>query len=300
MDFLNTDILLETGTGEVEVLKFRVGKKFYAINIIKVKEVIDCDNLTSIPDSHPSIAGVILCRNEIIPLVDLIYILDKERREKEIFKTIICEFNEMKVAFNIDEVIGVKRVGWNEIIKPTNIVETSLVIGNIIDEKTVVLLLDFEKIVTDISPKSGISEERIVDVKCRDRGHIKIGIVDDSPLVRDLLVETLEKAGFRNVKKFEDGDAAFNYLDNLAKDKKELFIEDIQLLVTDIEMPMMDGHTLTKKIKHNDLLKRLPVIIFSSLITNDLKHKGEAVGADAQFSKPEVENLIEWIDTLYI
>ncbi|MGL5575033.1 MAG: chemotaxis protein [Sarcina sp.] len=296
----NTDILLESGTGELEVLKFRIGNKLYAINIIKVKEVVDCDNLTTIPDAHPEVAGVILCRDEIIPLVDLIYILDKQRRNEKIFKTIICEFNEMKVAFNIDEVVGVQRIKWSDIIKPTGIVESSLVIGNIIEGNNVILLLDFEKIVTDINPKVGISEDRIVDADYRERGHIKIGIVDDSLLIRNLLSCTLEKAGFENVKKFEDGECAYEYLEKIAGNKKERFVEDIQLLITDIEMPRMDGHTLTRKIKEHDKLKRLPIIIFSSLITNDLLHKGEAVGADAQFSKPEVEKLIEWIDNLYI
>ena len=295
-----SDILLETGTGEVEILKFRVGNKFYAINIIKVKEVIDCSNLTSIPDSHPAIAGIILCRNEIIPLVDLIYILDKTKDKYEEFKTIICEFNEMKVSFNIDEVIGVKRIKWSDILKPTPLIESNLVIGNIIDGDDVILLLDFEKIVTDISPSSGISSDRVVNVEYKERGFIKLGIVDDSPLIRNLLADALEKAGFKNIKKFEDGQEAYDYLEELAKNKGELFVEDIQLLITDIEMPRMDGHTLTKKLKTHEALKRLPVVIFSSLITRDLKHKGITVGADAQFSKPEVENLITWIDSLYV
>ena len=299
MSFDN-NILLESGTGELEVLKFRIGKKLYAINIIKVKEVVDCDNLTTIPDSHESVAGVILCRDEIIPLVDLVYILERKRIEKDIFKTIICEFNEMKVAFNIDEVVGVQRIKWSDIIKPTGIVESSLVIGNIIENDKVILLLDFEKIVTDINPKVGISEDRIIDVEYRNRDHIKIGIVDDSLLIRNLLGCTLEKAGFKDVRKFEDGECAYEYLENLAEKKKDRFVEDIQLLITDIEMPRMDGHTLTRKIKEHSQLKRLPIIIFSSLITRDLEHKGLSVGADAQFSKPEVEKLIEWIDNLYV
>lgn len=295
-----SNILLEAGTGEVEVLKFKVSNKIYAINIIKVKEVIDCNNLTTIPGAHKAIAGVILCRDEIIPLVDLIYVLDNKVEKRNVFKTIICEFNEMKVAFNIDHVIGVKRVKWTEILKPNPIIDISLVIGNIIENNDVILMLDFEKIVTDINPKTGICPNELVDVSYRDRGHIKIGIVDDSPLVRNLLSDTLEKAGFKNIRKFEDGQAAFSYISDIAKEKDGLFIEDIQLLVTDIEMPKMDGHILTRKIKSDEVLKRLPVIIFSSLITRDLKHKGYEVGADAQFSKPEVKSLIEWIDNLYI
>lgn len=297
---MDNNILLESGTGEVEILQFKITKKLYAINIIKVKEVVDCDNLTVLPDSHPAIGGLILYRNEIIPLVDLVYVLEKEKHKKDIFKIIICEFNNMKVAFNIDEVVGVKRIKWSDIIKPCSIMDDSLVLGNIISNEKIVLLLDFEKIVTDINPKTGISDDRIVSTEYRDRSNIKLGIVDDSPLIRKLLSETLENAGFDGVKRFDDGKEAWDYLSNLKVEKGERFIEDIQLLITDIEMPNMDGHTLTRKIKEDEILKRLPVIIFSSLITADLKHKGTAVGADAQFSKPEVENLVQWIDNLYI
>lgn len=297
---MDNNILLESGTGEVEILQFKIAKKLYAINIIKVKEVVDCDNLTVLPDSHPAIGGLILYRNEIIPLVDLVYVLEKEKHKKDIFKIIICEFNNMKVAFNIDEVVGVKRIKWSDIIKPCSIMDDSLVLGNIISNEKIVLLLDFEKIVTDINPKTGISDDRIVSTEYRDRSNIKLGIVDDSPLIRKLLSETLENAGFDGVKRFDDGKEAWDYLSNLKVEKGERFIEDIQLLITDIEMPNMDGHTLTRKIKEDEILKRLPVIIFSSLITADLKHKGTAVGADAQFSKPEVENLVQWIDNLYI
>lgn len=297
---MDNKILLESGTGEVEILQFRVAEKLYAINIIKVKEVVDCDNLTTLPDSHPAIGGLILCRSEIIPLVDLIYVLEKEKRRKDLFKTIICEFNNMKVAFNIDEVVGVKRIKWSDIIKPCSIMDDTLVLGNIISDEKIILLLDFEKIVTDINPKTGISDDRIVNTEYRDRSNIKLAIVDDSPLIRKLLSETLESAGFDSVKKFDDGNEAWEYLSNLKVEKNERFVEDVQLLITDIEMPNMDGHTLTRKIKEDEILKRLPVIIFSSLITADLKHKGTAVGADAQFSKPEVENLVKWIDNLYI
>lgn len=297
---MTDNILLESGTGELEILEFVVGNKHYGINIIKVKEVIDCDNLTILPNSHEHIAGLILCREEIITLVDLIKVLEGKEECRNIFKTIICEFNKLKIAFNIDDVVGVSRIRWDEIIKPSELSTDTLVVGNIVKKDKIILLLDFEKIVTDINPEVGISEKRIYNIDYRERGDIKVAIVDDSLLIRELLKETLTKAGFKNLISFNNGKEALNYLENLAHKKGERFIEDIQLLITDIEMPQMDGHTLTRKIKEHRILKRLPVTIFSSLITNDLLHKGEDVGADAQFSKPEVENLIGWIDKLYM
>lgn len=293
---MNTNILLESGTGEVEVLEFVIDNKFYAINVIKVKEVIESGSITKIPETHPAIAGLILCRGEIITLIDLKFILENEKNTDEKSKTIICEFNKLKVAFKIDNIIGVHRIKWDKIMKPDDLTANSLVIGNILMDSKVLLLLDFEKIVTDISPKTGISEDRIIDVDYKDRSNIKIVMADDSALIRKLLKETLTKAGFKNMKIFDDGKQALEYLLGLADAKGEAFIEDVQVMVTDIEMPQMDGHTLTRRIKEHRILNKLPVIIFSSLITGELRHKGDSVGADEQLSKPEINKLVEIID----
>lgn len=293
---MNTNILLESGTGEVEVLEFIISEKHYAINVLKVKEVVESSKVTRLPETHPAIAGLILCRGEIITLIDLGYILDKEKNTNEKSKTIICEFNKVKVAFKIDNIVAVHRIGWDKIMKPDDMSINSLVIGNILLDNNVLLLLDFEKIVTDISPSTGISEDRIVDVDFEDRPNVKIVLADDSALIRKLLKETLTKAGFKNMRFFDDGKQTLDYLEKLAKEKGVKFIEDVQILVTDIEMPQMDGHTLTRKIKENVILSRLPVIIFSSLITNDLRHKGEIVGANEQLSKPEINELVSIID----
>ena len=293
----NKGILLETGTGELEILEFIVNNKHYAINVIKVKEVLDVDNLTKLPQTNPSIAGLILCRNEIITLLDLHYILDGQKQDFKSSKTIICEFNKIKVAFKIDNIVGVHRIKWEQITKPDDLSTNSLVTGNIVLDDKIILLLDFEKIVTDINPSTGISEDRVVKVEYKDRSNIKIVLADDSALIRKLLLDTLHKAGFKNLTMFNDGKQALDYFYGIYENKKENFLEDVQLLITDIEMPQMDGHTLTRKIKEHPVLKRLPVIIFSSLITDDLKHKGEAVGADAQLSKPDIGELVNLIDT---
>lgn len=293
---MKSDILLESGTGEVEVLEFIVNNKNYAINVIKVKEVVDIDNLTKLPNCHPSIEGVILCRNEIITLIDLGYILDGTRKQSSKFKTIICEFNKIKVAFKIDDVVAIHRIKWEQIQKPDEISTNNLVIGNIILNKKIILLLDFEKIVTDINPSTGISEDRIVNVAYKNRDNIKIVLADDSALIRRLLKDTLTKAGFKNLIFFDDGKQTLEYLKTLSHEKGENFIDDVQILITDIEMPQMDGHTLIRQVKEDPILKQLPCIIFSSLITDNLKHKGISVGANGQLSKPEIGQLVDMID----
>ena len=297
---MTSDILLESGTGEVEVIEFRANDVNYAINVIKVKEIIDmpASGVTKMPESKKEIAGLILCRDEILPVIDLKYILNREKSSELGQRLIVCEFNKVKVAFNIDDIIGVHRIKWSEIRKPNNMFDESLAVGNIVLNGKIIVMLDFEKIVTDISPKSGISEDRLVSVEYKDRSELKLVLADDSPLIRKLLKETLTKAGFTNMKIFDDGEQALDYLEGLKKDLGKSFVKEVQLLITDIEMPQMDGLTLTRKVKEDEVLKRLPVIIFSSLITDDLRHKGESVGADAQLSKPEIEELIGVVDQL--
>ncbi len=294
------DILLESGTGELEIIEFVANGNYYAINVVKVKEVIEMpkNGLTKLPDPKPEIAGLILCREEILTLVDLKYILTKQKTQNIGKKVIICEFNKIKVAFNIDDIVAVHRIKWNEIRKPDDLSENSLSVGNILLGEKVLIMLDFEKIVTDICPSSGISEDRLVNVDYKDRSSIKVMLADDSALIRRLLKDTLTKAGFKNLRVFDDGEQALDFLTELKESKGDNFIDAVQLLITDIEMPRMDGLTLTRKIKEDNTLRRLPVIIFSSLITDELRHKGESVGANAQLSKPEVEGLVETIDRL--
>jgi two-component system chemotaxis response regulator CheV len=297
---MSNNILLESGTGEVEVIEFIVNGNHYAINVVKVKEVIQMpqSGLTKLPDPKPEIAGLILCRNEIITLVDLKYIITKQTTKNVGSKIIICEFNKIKVSFSIDDVVGVHRIKWNEIRKPDDLSENSLAVGNILLDGKVLIMLDFEKIVTDICPSCGISEDRLVEVEYKDRSDVKLVLADDSALIRRLLKDTLTKAGFKSLKIFDDGKQALDFFQGLVEEKGENFNKYAQILITDIEMPQMDGLTLTRKIKEDVVLKKLPVVIFSSLITAELRHKGESVKADAQLSKPEISELVDTIDKL--
>lgn len=297
---MNNNILLESGTGELEVIEFIANGNHYVINVVKVKEVIAMphDGLTRLPDPKPEIAGLILCRDEILTLIDLKYILSKRQTNNLGDKVIVCEFNKIKVSFNIDDIVGVHRIKWSEIRKPDDLSENSLAVGNILLNGKVLIMLDFEKIVTDICPSVGISGDRLFEVNYKDRSDIKVVLADDSALIRKLLKETLIKAGFNNLRIFDDGQQALDFLSGLAEKHGDQFRKYAEILITDIEMPQLDGLTLTRKIKEDEILKKLPVIIFSSLITQELRHKGESVKADAQLSKPEVSQLVDTIDKL--
>lgn len=291
-------ILLESGTNELEIVEFQVGTNKFGINVIKVKEIIQPITVTYIPHAHPNVEGIVQLRGEVLPVVDMAKVLGLQtntRDEQE--KYIVAEFNKQRVVFHVDNVTQIHRISWDQIEKPSDIYQgsSSHVIGVIKREDEMILLIDFERIIVDINPESGINVESVKKLGKRERSDKKIVIAEDSPLLRKLLHDTLNEAGYMNLEFFENGKDALEYLEGLVKVTSDI-AEHVQMLVTDIEMPQMDGHHLTKKVKENPNLTKLPVLIFSSLITDDLRHKGDQVGAEDQISKPEIAELVLKID----
>ena len=291
-------ILLESGTNELEIVEFHIGKNKFGINVIKVKEIINPVLVTQVPHAHPNVEGIIELRGEVLPVVDVAKVLGfPPSATPQQDKFIVTEFNKQKVVFHVHAVTQIHRISWNQIEKPSEMYQgpDSQIIGVIKLNGEMILLLDFEKIVVEINPETGINVQQVQKLGKRERSNKRLIIAEDSPLLRKLLHDTLNEAGFSNLEFFENGKDALNYLEDLVKTKKT--IEDhVQLMITDIEMPQMDGHHLTKRIKEDSKLNKLPVIIFSSLITDDLRHKGQMVGADAQVSKPEIGELVKLID----
>jgi len=295
-------ILLESGTNELEIVEFEVANNKFGINVIKVKEIIQPIPVTFIPHAHPHVEGIIQLRGEVLPVVDMLRVLGIQHSERNPQqKYIVAEFNKQRVVFHVDNVTQIHRISWNQIEKPSDMYQggTSQVIGVIKQNEQMILLLDFEKIMVDINPDSGISVESVKKLGKRERSEKRILIAEDSPLLRKLLFDTMSEAGYVNVEFFENGRDAYEYLESIVKGGSDVS-EHVQLVVTDIEMPQMDGHHLTRKIKEHPDLQKLPVIIFSSLITDDLRHKGDKVGAEDQISKPEIAELILRVDQLIL
>ncbi len=290
-------ILLESGTNELEIVEFTIGDNRFGVNVIKVREIIPVMPATKVPFSHPHVEGVISLRGEVLPVVHLARVLNlHEEYDKTKEKYIIAEFNQLKVAFHVENIAQIHRISWEQIEQPNDVAKDleNLITGIIHFNEEMILLPDFEKIIFDINPNTGITQERLESLGARERSTKMILIAEDSSLLRQLLQETLEKVGYANLEICHDGAEALDKL--IAFSEKGDVTEHVQLVITDIEMPKMDGHHLTKRIKENEKLKQLPVIIFSSLITNDLRHKGERVGANAQVSKPEIKRLVKIID----
>lgn len=300
---MNNDILLESGTNELEVIMFQIGTGTFGINVLKVREIINPLPITGTPNAHQNVEGVIRLRDEVIPVVNLAKVLNLPHSEDpKGDKFIISELNQMKVAFHVHSVSRIHRISWEQIEKPDELSagEQAYTIGIIKLEGEMSLLLDFEKIVVEINPESGVSVEQLKVLGPRERSTKKIVAAEDSAILRALLGDTLNEAGYENVLFFENGKDAWAYLHDLTENESVHIEDEVNLIITDIEMPQMDGHHLTDKIKKDAELSNIPVIIFSSLITDDLYHKGVHVGASAQVSKPEIVKLVEEIDRLII
>jgi len=303
MSSSKSDILLESGTNELEVVMFKVGNGDFGINVLKVREIINAMEVVPIPNSHKDVEGIIRLREEVLPVVNLAKVLNiKESEDSSKDKFIIAELNQLKIAFRVHHVSRIHRISWEQIEKPTELSagEQAYAIGIIKLEETMSILLDFEKVVVEINPQSGVNVDSLKVLGPRERSEKTLLVAEDSAVLRQLLNDTLTEAGYSNLRFFENGKEAWEYLEEIANDENVDPKEKLNLIISDIEMPQMDGHHLTDKIKKHPRLQEIPVIIFSSLITRDLFHKGEAVGADAQVSKPEIVKLVEEIDELII
>ena len=296
--FMETKILLENGTNELEILEFKLDGNVYGINVAKIKEIITYQPVTPVPNAHPSIEGIFMPRDTMITAIDLKNCLQRGKStEGGLF--IITNFNKLDIAFHVDSVVGIHRVSWKDIIKPGATVSTtedSISTGIVKVEDRLIIILDFEKIVSDINPETGLKSTEIDEMGYRERTDIPVLIAEDSVLLNKLIVESLKKAGYVNLIHTENGQEAY---DLIQKFKEQGSLDKhVKCIITDIEMPLMDGHRLTKLIKEDSETKHIPVIIFSSLVNDEMRRKGEALGADAQMSKPEIGNLVRMVDSL--
>lgn len=297
---MESKILLENGTNELEILEFVLNDNSYGINVAKIREIINYQEVTPVPNAHPSIEGIFMPRDTMITAIDLKNCLQKgQSKPGGLF--IVTNFNKLDIAFHVDQVIGIHRISWRDIIKPGATVSTtedSVSTGIIkIDEK-LIIILDFEKIVTDISPETGLKVAEIDALGERERNDIPILIAEDSPFLNKMIVDSLKKAGYQNLIHTENGQEAWDTIEMFRR--QGTLDEHVKCVITDIEMPLMDGHRLTKLIKDDEELKSIPVVIFSSLVNDDMRRKGESLGADAQLSKPEIGNLVKEIDKLVL
>ena len=309
------DILLEIGTNEVEIAEFGIFHEYgtdfqsFGINVAKVREIIKTPNYMKIPNTHKDVLGVFKLREKIIPLIDLGSWLNyKPGVDMDDTYVIVTEFSQDNFGFLVHNIETIHRMSWERVLPPlevqSNIAKnciTGMVDLTSDNKKKVMFMIDFEKIVTDINPEASLSintDKNIIDKLDTGETNPKVLLAEDSGIIRDLIKGILEKGGFEVIN-VNNGKQAWNHImdwKNEAKEKDVIINDIIKFVITDIEMPQMDGHSLLRKIKEDPDIRTLPVILFSSLIYDEIRRKGDLIGADAQISKPEIGNLLKIVN----
>jgi two-component system, chemotaxis family, chemotaxis protein CheV len=301
---METRYRLNKTDDEIGILIFNIDRYRLGINLGKVREITASTSLKPVPYAHPLIEGVFELRNRLVPVINLRKWLRLEQEHKITgsSKIIITEFLGLRVGFLVDNIEKIHRTGWQNVSPPEAIKRfTPDILGILKIDDCLINLIDYEKIVLSINPDAIIPEsQRKKDSKklVEKRKSRAIWIIDDSNTIRDFLRHHLSDSGYTNLIFFENGKHALETLAVLEK-KKQLKgdqTERVDIIISDIEMPEIDGYTLAKTIKSDQLLKTIPVILFSSLLSSDNKLKGEVVEADAQLSKSDSINLVNLID----
>lgn len=292
------EILLESGTNELEIVEFHLLEELdegrsqalsFGVNVAKVLEILENPGLSPLASApHPCFLGTIPLREMVLPVLDLAVWLQIRRARTPGEVILVTRFNSRTTGFLASGVTQIHRVGWRD-VEPPHRVLGGCVTGLVRVEDRFVQLIDLERILFDLDP---VRDEGPLDKKQTSRP-VTVLFAEDSTVMREMVSVRLSEAGFRVVAA-GNGEEALALLLGMAGEAPGTDPGGLpDIVVTDIEMPRLDGYALTRRIKEHPVLSRLPVILFSSLITDELRHKGKAVGADGQISKPEFGRLAE-------
>ena len=292
---------LESDHQTFQLMEFVIAGGHFGINVAKVHEILKYSQypITPMPNSNPFVEGIFRPRTETMTVINLASYMGlppSEDEDRDIL--IITKLNNVKTAFHVHGVESISPVSMADIEKPDPTIyggEDGMTTGIAKYNDKLITIIDFEKILFDISPDMGFSPSDVDVLGSRDRSHKPILLAEDSPLLERLILNSLEKAGYVNIICTPNGQEAWDMLKNYRDSPKP--IEDyVTAVITDIEMPLMDGNRLLALIKEDPTLKKLPVIVFSSIITEEMQANSERLGAVASISKPEIANLITVLD----
>jgi two-component system, chemotaxis family, chemotaxis protein CheV len=296
---LEKEILLESGTNEVEVLVFVVGGYTFGINVAKVREVLPNQSITALPKAHPSVVGCFRLREQVVPCVSLHCHLNERPTNDDAELTIILtEFNQFQIGFVVDSVERIHRISWERVMAVPSVLSdgASPVTAVAYIDQRMVIMLDFEMIADQVS-QQGTRPEPVANPNNIPRERLKILLADDSATVRATAAKTLRESGYTNVTLFEDGGRAWEWIQQRFQETGDAS-QVADLIVSDVEMPCIDGFRLTKNIKTHPQLCQIPVMLYSSIVTPENLKKGDFVKADAQITKPELAKIVEMADEI--
>ena len=299
-----TEILLDAGTNELEVLVFKLAEGLFGVNVAKVREVIRYNEPTESPMRHSSVMGMINLRGQVVPMIDLKKHLDIGVADPQdpANRVIITEFNGIRSGYVVDGVDQIHRIKWSDVREAPDVhsidtsctdqVPVSSCTGVLEIDGKLVLMLDFESVADAILLSDKLHIDRVDNPDQVDRGSKRVILAEDSPFMRELMQRVLINSGYTGLEVFSNGADAWEAISTTAEDRP------IDAVVSDIEMPAMDGLHLCKRIRasRSPEIANLPVVLFSSLISEDNQKKGRQVGASVQIPKPELADVVRLVD----
>ncbi|TBR37719.1 chemotaxis signal transduction protein CheV [Marinomonas agarivorans] len=281
------------GENRLELLLFRLnGKQVYGINVFKVKEVLQCPKLTSMPHSSPVVRGVAHIRGGTIPILDLgLATGDSPIEDIEQCFVIITEYNRRIQGFLVKGVERIVNMNWSDIQPPPKGLSNDNYLTAVCQvEKEMVEIIDVEQILSEVAPtRQNISSGIVTDEIQTNAVKHHILIVDDSSVARKQIKRCMEDVGFETTV-LNDGREAFDYLTSMATEGSDV-TQEFSMVISDIEMPEMDGYTLTTQIRNDSRLKDLFILLHTSLsgVFNEAMVK--KVGADGFLAKFQPDEL---------
>ena len=304
-------ILLESGTNEMELLEFYLHSQSFGVNVAKVRQLMPyhANQVTRIVGSHSNILGTFIWQGHSIPVIDLNLAMGQEPtvvNDDSTCIVMVAEFNGAVNGFLVDGVNRIHRVNWDQ-MQPSGSflgqfqapINSTVTIDN-----NDILLVDLEHVIGEIVPTVKYAqvqdEQRDLGVLCKSPGDMHLMLAEDSVTVQAIVLETLGSAGFTQVSSWDNGQSAFNSIKAIkikAEQENRPVTDFLDLIITDIEMPQMDGLTLCKRVKE-ELGLEIPVIVFSSLVNEAMAVKCKRVKADGNVSKADTAGLIHTIDKL--
>jgi len=292
------------GQNRLELLMFRLrGQQVYGINVFKVREVLPCPRLSSLPNSGRVVRGVSHVRGETIPIIDLsmaIGLLPIPQENLATSFVIITEYNRKTQGFLVSGVERIMNMNWEDIVPPPKGAGKDVYLTAVtrIEEK-LVEIIDVEKVLSEVSPLGeDLNEELLTRGSEREQSSLPVLVVDDSSVARKQIERCLNAIGMEVIIK-NDGRQALEYLEELTQDGSKA--EDhLAMMISDVEMPEMDGYTLVTRVRENPSLRDLYVMLHTSLSGVFNQAMVKKVGANdfmAKFSADELaERVMEILD----
>ena len=295
---MNDDNILKVGTNEMELVDFRLQRVtetgiyegIYGVNVAKVREIIKLPKLTELPGAPDFIDGIFDLRGVVIPVINLAKWMKITPPEGIQLRIVITEFNNLMIGFAVHEARRIRRINWED-IEPASFSsssngsfdQTKITGVTKIEDDEVLLILDLESIIEELGfyqPDTNMDEKKIEQFSGTTL------ILDDSPTARKIVKSAMQKMGL-NVVEAEDGESGLEKLEDLHRVFGDRIEEELRIIISDVEMPKMDGFHFASNFKKDPRFKNIPLIFNSSISDHFSDIRGKEAGADAYLTKFE-------------